>query len=363
MKGLYRFLSPFASDQSGAAAVLFELGGLVVVCDAGGCAGNICGFDEPRFYLKKAGASAVFSACLRDMDAIMGRDDKLIEKTALALRDFPGAKFIAFVGTPVPSITGTDFKALALMAESNFKKPALAIETNGMETYDKGIVKAYKALLEKFADGAVDSKSRAAGIWGAVPLDLPSAEGAKKARERAREMGYEAVTIGMDSTTDDIKRAGAASVNFALSPSGFAAAKMMREKFGASAKILPPVEINAAGARKKFRRALVVHQQFMAIAAREAIKNFCGQVDVATFFSLEKEFAAQGDKAMGGEDEFIAAAGENQYDLIIADPLLRRAIPNSRAAFVPFPHYAVSAQIHAPKTDREFTAPLEEAFA
>lgn len=78
MKNLLKLLSPFAPDQSGAAAVLYELGGLMVICDAGGCAGNVCGFDEPRWFTKK---SAVFSAGLRDMDAILGRDDRLIESS------------------------------------------------------------------------------------------------------------------------------------------------------------------------------------------------------------------------------------------------------------------------------------------
>ena len=31
MKGLYRYLSPFSPDQSGAVAVLYELGGIIVI--------------------------------------------------------------------------------------------------------------------------------------------------------------------------------------------------------------------------------------------------------------------------------------------------------------------------------------------
>jgi len=53
MKGLFKFLAPFAPDYSGAVSVLFELGGMIVVYDAGGCTGNICGYDEPRWYGKK----------------------------------------------------------------------------------------------------------------------------------------------------------------------------------------------------------------------------------------------------------------------------------------------------------------------
>ena len=79
MRGLRKYLTPFAPDQSGAVSVLFELGGIVVICDAGGCTGNVCGFDEPRWFEQK---SAIFSAGLRDMDAILGRDDRLVAKLA-----------------------------------------------------------------------------------------------------------------------------------------------------------------------------------------------------------------------------------------------------------------------------------------
>ena len=77
MRGLRKYLTPFAPDQSGAVSVLYELGGIIVICDAGGCTGNVCGFDEPRWFEQK---SAVFSAGLRDMDAILGRDDRLVAK-------------------------------------------------------------------------------------------------------------------------------------------------------------------------------------------------------------------------------------------------------------------------------------------
>ena len=41
MKGLRKYLTPFAPDQSGAVSVLFEFGGIIVICDAGGCTGNM----------------------------------------------------------------------------------------------------------------------------------------------------------------------------------------------------------------------------------------------------------------------------------------------------------------------------------
>ena len=54
MRGLRKYLTPFAPDQSGAVSVLYEFGGIIVICDAGGCTGNICGFDEPRWFESKS---------------------------------------------------------------------------------------------------------------------------------------------------------------------------------------------------------------------------------------------------------------------------------------------------------------------
>ena len=111
MKGLRKYLTPFAPDQSGAVSVLYELGGMLVICDAGGCTGNVCGFDEPRWFETR---SAVFSAGLRDMDAILGRDDRLVAKLADAAEKLD-VTFAAVIGTPVPAVIGTDYRALERM--------------------------------------------------------------------------------------------------------------------------------------------------------------------------------------------------------------------------------------------------------
>ena len=164
MKGLHKIIYPFAPDQSGAVSVLYELGGLLVVCDAGGCAGNICGFDEPRWGSgRNAGRSAVFSAGLRDMDAILGRDTLLVEKMARAAAHMQ-ASFAAIIGTPVPATIATDYRAVQKMAEERCGMPVLAIETNGIRWYDQGAEAAYLALFKTFAE---DTAQREEGLWQA----------------------------------------------------------------------------------------------------------------------------------------------------------------------------------------------------
>ena len=128
MKGLRKVLTPFAPDQSGASSVLYGLGGLIVIIDAGGCTGNICGFDEPRWQDER---SAVFSAGLRDMDAILGRDKLLVSKIADACKKID-ASFVALIGTPVPATIATDYKALKRMLEKEISLPILTVATDGM---------------------------------------------------------------------------------------------------------------------------------------------------------------------------------------------------------------------------------------
>ena len=133
MKGLRKYLTPFAPDQSGAVSVLYELGGILVICDAGGCVGNVCGFDEPRWFSRK---SAIFSAGLRDMDAILGRDDRLVAKLTSAVEKLD----VSLQRSSVRRCRGDrhGLQALGRMTEKKTGLPVLTIDTNGMDLYDKG---------------------------------------------------------------------------------------------------------------------------------------------------------------------------------------------------------------------------------
>ena len=136
------------SDQSGAVSVVFPLDSLTVIIDAGGCTGNICGFDEPRWFSQKA---MIFSAGLRDMDAIMGRDRELVRKIEEAA-ELLHPSFITLIGTPVPSVIGTDYAGLKHEIEKQTGIPVAAVNTNGMDGREKGIEKAKEALKEIFSE-------------------------------------------------------------------------------------------------------------------------------------------------------------------------------------------------------------------
>ena len=205
MKGLRKYLTPFAPDQSGAVSVLYELGVMLVICDAGGCTGNVCGFDEPRWFETR---SAVFSAGLRDMDAILGRDDRLVAKLADAAKKLD-VTFAAVIGTPVPAVIGTDYRALERMLSKKTDLSVLTVNTDGMELYDKGEEKAYLALFEKFSDKNEESedmndKDRLhIGIIGMTPQDVSDLKAADKIRKVYADQGMRAICLLYTSDAAD----------------------------------------------------------------------------------------------------------------------------------------------------------------
>ncbi|MBR3325779.1 MAG: hypothetical protein IKG22_00445 [Atopobiaceae bacterium] len=335
MRGLRKYLTPFAPDQSGAVSVLFELGGIVVICDAGGCTGNICGFDEPRWHTTR---SAVFSAGLRDMDAIMGRDDKLVAELADAAAHID-ARFAAIVGTPVPSVIGTDYHALKRMSERASGLPTITIDTTGMELYDVGASKAYVALFDRFATETFPIEPGRIGILGANPLDLDIAQA-----DGLRAALPGAVSYGMGSTLDDVIRASAAQKNVVVAPSGLAAAKLLERRFGTPYEVFDPIAHTDATVAGK--RVLIVHQQVRANTLRDQmLKAGAASVCCATWFMQVPELAIEDDVRLREEDDFEELVAIGSFDMLVCDASLWRIVPSFSGELVSLPQFAVSGEL------------------
>jgi nitrogenase molybdenum-cofactor synthesis protein NifE len=376
MEGLLKYLSPFSPDQSGAVSVLYELGGLLVIIDAGGCAGNVCGFDEPRWF---SGRSAVFSAGLRDMDAILGRDSRMMDKIGDALKAVE-ASFIGLIGTPVPSVIGTDFRALKRMAERRFGLPVIAVDTNGMETYERGQEKAYQALLQLLSEAEKDSSSAAAalfagcteeenetGILGATPLDLPTLQSPETLKERVeRNGGGRSACYGFGSGFPAWKGASKVRRNLVVSPSGLSAAVKMKEDFGipyeCGMKLEPADVFGTAPVRGGSGNILIVHQQILAGNLREVLRDsgYTGRIDTASFFAASPELTGENDFYLKDEGEFAALLQNGDYGCLAGDPLFRRVPAGRRIDYVNLPHFAVSGSLYACGTEEEYFRDFRE---
>ena len=346
MKGLRKYLTPFAPDQSGAVSVLYELGGIIVICDAGGCAGNVCGFDEPRWFEQK---SAVFSAGLRDMDAILGRDDRLVEKLVDAAEKVE-AGFAALIGTPVPAVIGTDYQALKRMCEKRTELPVLTVVTDGMVLYDGGVRKAYVELFKAFAREKLPVETGKIGILGMTPQDVSDPGAADKIREKFRVQGLKAVCYGMGDGLDEIKKASSAESNIVVSPAALECAKYLEKSFGTPYEVGYPLvdelmpELDHAG-----KKVLIVHQQVIANAIRQEIRTRSDEqnteVTVASWFMMKSELSEEGDLSLKEEMDYCKLVQNGNYDIVFADENMRGLVPGFKGTFVNIRHFAVSGKL------------------
>lgn len=343
MRGLRKYLTPFAPDQSGAVSVLYELGGIIVICDAGGCTGNVCGFDEPRWFERK---SAVFSAGLRDMDAILGRDDRLVAKLVDAAEKVE-AGFAAVIGTPVPAVIGTDYQALKRMCEKKTDLPVLAVNTDGMELYDGGERKAYLELFKVFAREKLPVETGRVGILGMTPQDVSDLKAADKLREKFRERGQRAICYGMGDGLDEVKKASSVEKNIVVSPAALECARYLEKTFGTPYEVgYPLVEELVPDMEYAGKKILIVQQQVMAGSIRAELRKRGGdgKITVASWFSMEKDLLEEGDVPLKDEEDYMDLVEKGRYDVIFADPCMKRMAKTFSGVFVDAVHFAVSGK-------------------
>ncbi|ASS38285.1 nitrogenase component 1 [Mogibacterium pumilum] len=384
MKGLRKYLSPFTPDQSGAVSVLFHYGGMLIIMDAGGCVGNICGYDEPRWDKKK---SAIFSAALRDLDAILGRDELLIQKTKEALGDID-AKFVGLIGTPVPAVIATDYRALKKLMETDYEVPVVPVETNGIDMYDEGVSRAFLQLLKNYLIeekgsgakfvvagslhdeiGADVDKSRAhgrVGVIGFTPLDTPGSGDYSDMIEALREEGIDnPVIYGMNDTLEDVTLAANVDRNIVVSPAGVKSARWLSDKYGVPYEIaypLPKERVNAFSNKLKEhepKKVLIMHQQVLANSLRDILLESSSnmeleRVDVASWFMMSKEARKENDAKLNEEEELMKLVEAGGYDMVIGDPLIKRALPGWKGTFLSLPHFAISASLYSSDSDEEY---------
>ena len=365
VKGLHKIIYPFAPDQSGAAAVLYELGGMIIICDAGGCAGNVCGFDEPRWLSTK---SAIFSAGLRDMDAILGRDDLLIEKIKKASAKID-AKFVAVIGTPVPATIATDYKALRRMAEKRTGLPVITVDSNGVLWYDSGIEKTYIECFRRFSPegNAKETIPGSVGVLGVTPLDSDSLNAGKRITEALGKKGSERVVCyGAGGSLEDFADAGRMEKNIVVAASGLKAAVYLKERYGTPYECTDPLiaDVRAGlpiSTEELYgKNILVIHQQVRANALRKALREETGDINspeitAATWFSMFDEIAEEGDFRIREESDFFDRVRNGNWDIIIADGSFRKAAGDFGGRFIELPHFAVSGHFADEESVRFYT--------
>lgn len=366
MKQIASRISIYSADTFGVFSALYELGGLCVMHDASGCNSTYNTHDEPRWYDFD---SMVYISGISEMEAIMGDDQKFIDDIIYTAKEL-NPKFIALAGTPIPTMIGTDFKAIANIVENETKIPTFGFNTTGMNSYVSGAYKAFEALSKRFLKRN-DEESRAeksrVNILGATPLDFSINNSIKSTVDLLKENDFDVIsTWAMGSTLEDIKNAVNTDVNLVISYSGMGAAKYMYEKFNIPYIVGTPFGKEFA---KKIvadlKEAIITKENKISYINRKIDKNpqitIVGEsimseslayaisteknktVNVISTLETDKNLLLEGDKLKIYEDDIEKELKNSK--IIIADPLYRPICPLD-SNFISLPHEGFSGRIY-----------------
>ena len=381
MKQIASRISIYSADAFGVCSALYELGGLCVMHDASGCNSTYNTHDEPRWYDFD---SMVYISGLSEMEAIMGDDQKFIDDIVYTAKEL-SPNFIAMAGTPIPTMIGTDFKAIANIIEKETNIPTFGFDTTGMHSYVSGAYKAFEALAKRFLKRndkesraeqkeSVDKEGREhqnsrikVNILGVTPLDFSINKSVEAMVDLLKENNFEVIsTWAMGSSLEYIKNAGDADINLVVSYSGMGAAKYMYENlnipyvvgtpFGKefAKKVIEDLkEVKSTKENKisydnrkidKDAEITIVGESIMSESLAYAItKEKNKTVNVISSLETDEKLLLEGDKIAMFEDDIEKCLKNSKT--IIADPLFRPICPLD-SNFISLPHEAFSGRIY-----------------
>lgn len=374
MASFSMYLPPFSPDYSGVSSVLFDLKTVTAMHDASGCTGNYTGYDEPRWY---GSHSAIYCSGLREIDAVLGDDEKLIKKMIAAAEDL-NPDLLALVGSPVPMVVGSDLAGIAAEMEQRTGIPSFGFDTTGTAYYDKGAALAVAALLERFAP-VTETIPGTVNLVGATPMDFGTEEVLKELQKAVITQGFSITAcLSMGYTLDQLRQAGSAQVNLAVSRTGLMIARRMEKQYGIP--YLCGLPIGEKGARSYFSeleqvmatrkskeltgsacgdpKILIVGEQVRSNAIRLAIESLSGEKSaVGCLFGAEACLTLPQDKDLKTERQIREEINRSDYHIVIADPFLKPLLTNPDTIFLINPQFAVSSYLGA-----RYTVPLMGNF-
>ena len=381
MKQIASRISIYSADAFGICSALYELGGLCVMHDASGCNSTYNTHDEPRWYDFD---SMVYISGLSEMEAIMGDDQKFIDDIVYTAKEL-SPNFIAMAGTPIPTMIGTDFKAIANIIEKETNIPTFGFDTTGMHSYVSGAYKAFEALAKRFLKRndkesraeqkeSVDKEGREhqnsrikVNILGVTPLDFSINKSVEAMVDLLKENNFEVIsTWAMGSSLEYIKNAGDADINLVVSYSGMGAAKYMYENLNIPYVVGTPFgkefankviedlkEVKSTKENKisysnrkidKDAEITIVGESIMSESLAYAIsKEKNKTVNVISSLETDEKLLLEGDKIAMFEDDIEKCLKNSKT--IIADPLYRPICPID-SNFISLPHEAFSGRIY-----------------
>ena len=356
MSTLQITLPPFSPDYSGVASALFELGGMLILHDASGCTGNYLGYDEPRW---AEHSTVVYCSGLRHLDAILGNDGKLVDRTVDAARKMH-PRFIAVIGSPVPMLVGCDYDGLAKEIEARTGIPTFGFDTTGLSFYDRGVVLACKALVDRYVEPAKAIIPRSVNLLGLTPFDFGARGNAEAIRAWFVCHGWRVLSsMSMGTSLEEIALISRASLNVALSECGMEIARYLQKTFGTPYVAGCPIgdgtlmEARLEGKAfpipkpKSGRKVVVFGEQILSAMLRDELRRRgVEEVRVDVLYRADSSCMEKGDWNTWSEKEIRAILASTDYTDVIADPLFRPLVRKEGARFHGLPSVAISSKVY-----------------
>ena len=369
MGKIFSKLPSFAADYSGAAGVFYDMEGILATCDAGSCMGSYAILDEPRLFNETA---RLFSVNLREHDVVLGAD-KRIKSQIKETYERLGGECVSIMGTPVPTVIGTDFKGLAKEIEKDLGIPSFGIDTNGLEFYDTGQRKAYRELCNYSIKNPAENTADI-NIIGATPLDMWDLNQLQDMLNLLKEAGARnPVSWGANGKLKEIAGSRLTKLNIAVSVSAVLIVKKLHQEFktpymigypigkaaenrwkrnvcnllSGTGKICWNVPEKLPETEKTNKRVLIIGEQISSNALRDMLKEEYGYgtIDVFSYFQMYDEYKQKKDMWLETESDLTSELlNRVKYDVIIGDPLFFGLIPYQPARTIFMPHIAVSSR-------------------
>ena len=340
MKQTARIISTYSADVMGVCSALFELGGMTIMHDASGCNSTYTTHDEPRWFDMD---SMVYISGISEIEAIMGDDEKLISDIVDAAEVLKPA-FIAIAGTPIPTMTGFDFEAVASVIEQRTGIPSFGFPTTGMNTYIHGASMALAGIAERFvcdpaktetaenSDSTLQMSPRKiisvvdnccmkpngikVNILGLTPLDFSTNGQDESIVQWLRNEGFEVISKwAMGSSLEDIRRSAEADVNLVVSAAGMGAAEVLWNRFGIPYAVGVPIGNELPGLLADQIILNVKKFKEMDAAASEKAPF------ESRIISVESGVFLNEDDGSTYEKGFAAVIGEGVYSLSLASSI------------------------------------------
>lgn len=364
-------LPPFSPDYSGVCSALFPLNCLTVIHDGSGCTGNYTGYDEPRWFHSK---SPIYCSGLREIDAILGDDEKLVQKVLGALEEVQ-PEMIALVGSPVPMVIGSDMDGIAADIESRTGIPSFGFSTTGLKYYPQGIEQVDKKIIRRILEESEEipqKRKNSVNILGATPVDFGKSSTISDMKGMLSENGYDiCVTFWDCNGRKEIEESVHAACNIVVSNGGLWLAEYMKKQYGIpymtglpygenfaqkwldrleacmkQAELVAAETADGAGQdTAEANRVLIIGEQLQSNSLREALQHEYGiRADVAGICGWSHKFAKESDRFLEAESEIEAILNREQYDMIIGDFLYKELL-HTEKRWIPYSHYAVSSKL------------------